>query len=564
MVPVAAVSLLASLGGASSRVSSSSSNSNSISSTNSDDIPSSRSTHELLFANRSVSIILLLLCFCWTLMSVLAPKLLMRQEQFSRLQIISLGIWHAFSAGLLLSAAWLLFLPNMLAVADMMHLPTPALPFILLFLSLLVPLALDKAMLWLATLKADVPSTSTGGGNDFAGTPRSARNDQSSLSQPSTPRREMTPQHASRRGSAAIGGYQADSAAAFEERKSLIGHHGRTPSGQPLTGNDIEGAPLLTPKGTPRSGIGPGGIPIPSSTPTRTAGSTTGGGWYGSAAARSVDASSFKLHQSYLGRCAYCKEDITSARSAAYHSVGCPLKNFHAFSFSSRWMQGLRGRRSLQRDLLVHDEAASGGEATLAEGTPTKRGVGWSLAAYVLVLSVYNLCLAGGINLQEAARLYSHAHAIYDSNNNHSYTDPTAAAHAHASWIGEICRVALVALVMFCFTAFYGFSLGLMIVLHRIPLYSFRAITAMTFYALSLPGAIALNYFLSSSLSPNGIHAYGYYLLVCQCFCVGILIYAAFLDLLLEEWARKDAIWGKYIGFTIGAAVVIGITIFAP
>jgi hypothetical protein len=568
--------------------------SSSYSSSHDNDTPT---THELLFENRSVSVALLVLCFCWTLLSVLAPSLLMRHEQFSRLQVVSLGIWHAFAAGVLLAAAWMLFLPNMLTVAGMMHLPSPSLPFVLLFCSMLVPLALDKVMLWLCTRKADAPVIADIS-SEWAGTPRvggygppSATRaaaapgaDDRSTSQPSTPRHSMTPQQlpasASRKSSAAIGsgggagGYQAD-AALYDERKTA---HGRTASrsgvpplsgsraqqaavaamhgyagapeegfggGQPLSGNDIESAPLLTPRGTPRGSV----TSLPSSTPTRTAGA---GGWYSSAAARAVDASEFKMRQSYIGRCAMCKENITTGKGVAFHGAGCGLRSFHAFSFSSRWMQGLRGQRSLQRDIVMHDEAAAGADAALG-GPP--QAVGWSLAAYVLVLSVYNLCLAGGVNLQEAAHLYSRAREAASAGIEDA---------AHDSWVGEVCRASLVALVMFCFTAFYGFSLGLMLALHRVSLKSPRALGAMLLYALSLPGAIALNYFFSSYASASvGPRIYGLYLLVCQCFCVGILLYASFLDLLLEEWARAEAIVGKYIGFAVGAAIVIAITIWA-
>lgn len=376
----------------------------------------------------------------------------------------------------------------------------------------------------------------------------------------------MTPQQqqqaASRKGSAALfGGFQADSAMADERKMAVLAgglpQHGRTPSRtlQPRGGAeespllDVESGPLVTPKTTPRGSIV--GERSVSMTPTRGSGA-----WYGSSAARSVDASEFKAKQSYIARCALCKENITTRKGEAYHGAGCPLKSFHAFSFSSRWMQGLRGRRSLQRDIVMHEEAASGGDGTLA-GPPI--AVGWSLLCYVLVLSIYNLCLAGGVNLQEAARLYSHAHTG-------ASPDSAAAVEAHASWVGEMVRVALVALVVFCFTGFYGFSLGMMLALHRVALTSVRALAAMLFFALSLPGACMLNYLLSNYAGEGGhaARAYDLYLLVCQCFCVGILLYAAFLDLLLEEWARRDAMWGKYTGFAVGAGIVLSVAIWAP
>jgi hypothetical protein len=103
-----------------------------------------------------------------------------------------------------------------------------------------------------------------------------------------------------------------------------------------------------------------------------------------------------------------------------------------------------------------------------------------------------------------------------------------------------------------------------MLVLHHVPVRSFKSIAAMLFYALSLPGAILLNYLLSNYANDSGAHAYGMYLLVCQCAGVGILIYAAFLDILLEEFGRRDAILWKYLAFTLGAGLVIALTVWAP
>ena len=557
------------------------------------DSSSPRTPHELLFANRTVSFVVLLACFAWALLATIAPTLCMRQEHFTRGQILALSIWHAFAAGVLLAAAWLLFLPNMLAVSGAMRLAVPALPFILLFMALLVPLALDRLMLWLSMTR-DRPA---GGGDKaeetWAATPMAGdRSTSAAPSQPSTPRRTpMQPTSsaaiatASRKGSSVVGAspysgpggllsssYQSESSLLTESERKIPTHgrnttHSRSssimqgslrrggpggggefdPETQPLTGNDVETG--LTPKGTPmgpvRSGGGGGD---PSATPR-------GSGWYGSAS-RSVDASAFKASQPYIARCALCKENIVNAKGLAFHSAGCPLQSFHAFSFSSRWMQGVRGKRSLQRDLIMHEEATAGGvgggagAAAAQLGGPSK-AVGWSLLCYVVVLSSYNLFLAGSVNLQEAARLYSHAHAT------------SALSSAHASWVGEIGRVALVALVIFCFTGFYGFSLGMMLALHRVSLFSFRAIIAISCYALSLPGSIVLNYALASLLGSES-RVYGYYLLVCQCFCVGVVLYAAFLDLMLEEWARKENLWGKNIGFAVGAGIVIATAVWAP
>lgn len=538
-----------------------------------------RTPHELLFANRTVSTIVLLLCFAWALMATVAPTLCMRNEHFTRGQIMALSIWHAFAAGVLLAAAWLLFLPNMLAVSSAMHLSVPALPFILLFLALLVPLALDRLMLWLSMTR-DRPAGGEKAEEAWAATPGAGdRSTSAATSQPSTPRRTpMQPTStstiatASRKGSSAVaaspygpGGlsssYQQSEGLLTEAERKLPPHGRNSRSSsimqgslrrgefdsaetQPLTGNDVETG--LTPKSTPMGVRSGGGDP--SATPR-------GSGWYG-AASRSVDASAFKANQPYIARCALCKENIVNPKGLAFHSAGCPLQSFHAFSFSSRWMQGVRGKRSLQRDLIMHEEATAGGIGGVAGSTTAQlagpsKAVGWSLLCYVLVLSSYNLFLAGSVNLQEAARLYSHAHAS------------AALSSAHASWMGEILRVALVALVIFCFTGFYGFSLGMMLALHRVSLWSARALCAIACYALSLPGAIVLNYVLASVLGDSS-RVYGFYLLVCQCFCVGVVLYAAFLDLMLEEWARKEHLWGKNMGFAMGAGIVIVTAVWAP
>lgn len=507
-------------------------------------------SRDFLFGHAGLSVSLLVGSFLVTVVATLVPFVCMRSEQFQHWQIIALSIWHAFIAGVLLAAAWTVFLPNALAVATHIQLPSPAIPFVLLFLALLLPLLLDKILLWLVGSK----KRTTGGSGQEDGQPEEATPSGAATPTPTatTPLQKFPATRAT--GAAAGGGgsltpsRKASLIAGsgvlpdYDERKGLItprsasmmapagGRSGgrRYDENAPLTGNDIEsgqGSSASTPQGTPRAAI------------------------YG-AARMSVDALEFKARQSYIARCAFCKENITTRKGLAYHAAGCRLKSFHAFSFSSRWMQGLRGDRSNQREIVMHEDEGS--------APPTERTVvGWSIAAYVCVLCLYNVALAGGVNFQEAALL------VAERNGSEGLPQLDA-----DSWLGELLHVTLVGLVMFCFTWFYGFCLGMMLRLHRIPLSNWRSWAAILVYAYSLPAAIMLNAAIAAHLptksNADTTHAYEVYLLVCQCACVGVLLYCAFLDMILEEWARRDAMPGKTIAFAGGAILVCAVAIYAP
>jgi hypothetical protein len=513
-------------------------------------------SRQLIFSNAGLSVTLLIGCFLITLVATLVPFACMRSEQFKHWQIVALSVWHAFIAGVILAAAWTVFLPNMIAVASHMELPSPAIPFILLFLALLLPLLLDKILLWLVGSR----KRRTAGGQQEDqvehGTPSSGA--ATPVLTATTPLQKL-PSFRGAPISGSGGGSLTPSRKAsliagsgvlpdYDERKGLITPRSAAPpmipsssSGRsggrrydetaPLTGSDIEsgsGSMVGTPHGTP---------------------SQERAAMYGSAK-MSVDALEFKARQVYIARCAFCKENITNRKGLAFHAAGCQLRSFHAFSFSSRWMQGLRGDRSNQREVVMHEDESQ---------TPqTERTVvGWSIAAYVCVLCLYNVALAGGVNFQEAALLVAEKNG----------SDGLPQLDAN-TWLGEILHVTLVGLVMFCFTWFYGFALGMMLRLHRITLRNWRSWVAILVYAYSLPAAIMLNAAISSHLpsksTASGTHAYSVYLLVCQCACVGVLLYCAFIDMILEEWARREAMPGKTIAFAVGATMVCVCAVYAP
>lgn len=164
-------------------------------------------------------------------------------------------------------------------------------------------------------------------------------------------------------------------------------------------------------------------------------------------------------------------------------------------------------------------------------------------------------------------------------------------------WHHEIARMCLLGLALIAFLAVYGLSLGFMLALHRIkPWGSVRGILAQIAFASAIPMGMAINalivyvrvqtpsdetdaagsdssssnngsggsiVFVSSSLLGVGsvglCHSslYARILLLCECVACGLLIHSALVDVILEEWARRDANWAKTVSFGTTAALVM-------
>jgi len=537
--------------------------------------------------------------FFLTLFFSSLPSLLLRGEQLTRRKIQVLATSAAICGSIMLASAWVVLLPRALQMGftstdHTAILDHPVVPLVIIMVGVLLPRVLEWSMVSLLVRRPSplLAARGIGGGGVSSGSMwygLESGGEESDRSAPPTPAyrplmpRTSAPLVPGSRRPSGFGGVSGEHGA--EERKAI----GRGPTAHeetPLTGGGAGGDLELgigTPYGIHPSTTTLSQVPTPLMRPSPARPSTRGMGaaaLYGSARL-SVDAEEFKARQPFLARCAMCKDNITNTKGLAYHAAGCDLKSKHSFTLSSRWLQAYRGARMRARDAMI---GAAGTSTTTGE-TEQDGLITRSIVAYVITLMIYQIILAGMIDLQ---RLAGFIYALAWSEE-YGHGIPSSLS---STWHREIVHLTLQLLTVVAFLAFYSVAFGMMLSLHRVSTWkSWRGSMALILWSVALPLGGLINVSVatmgSSSeevmvmpvsdadsdgrVTPSSIamhpsstpHTipYARFVLIMQCLSIGLLLHQSIVDVILEEWARRDAMKSKTIAATLTIATVTTLAI---